>query len=71
MAVVKEMTDNRSKWGGARPGAGRKPSPVKRTAVSIYLTPDQRAAYDALRARGVDVRDIFVRELLRMADGTI
>lgn len=70
MAGVKGMTDKRSKWGGARPGAGRKPSPVKRTAVSIYLTPDQRAAYDALRARGVDVRDIFVRELLRMAHDT-
>lgn len=57
--------DNR---GGARPGAGRKPSPVKRTAVTIYLTPAEREAFTYLRSRAVDTSAMCGRELLRLAD---
>lgn len=62
------MAGVKGKSGGARPGAGRKPSPVKRAAVTIYLTPEQRAALDYLRSRAVDTSAICGRELLRLAD---
>ena len=58
----------KGKRGGARPGAGRKPSPVKRAAVTIYLTPDQRAALAALRERGVDTSAAIGRFILTLAD---
>ena len=62
------METKKENRGGARPGAGRKPSPVKRAAVTIYLTPEQRAALDYLRSRAVDTSAICGRELLRLAD---
>lgn len=49
------MAGVKGKSGGARPGAGRKPSPVKRAAVSIYLTPDEREALALCKARGIDI----------------
>lgn len=51
------MEAKKENRGGARPGAGRKPSPVKRAAVTIYL-----------RSRAVDTSAICERELLRLAD---
>lgn len=30
----------KSSWGGPRPHSGRKPSPVKRVQMTIYLLPD-------------------------------
>ena len=61
------MAGVKGKSGGARPGAGRKPSPVKRAATSIYLTPAERAAFDYLRAQGVDTSAEIGRTLLELA----
>ena len=49
------MAGVKGKSGGARPGAGRKPSPVKRVAVSLYLTPEQAADLALCNARGIDI----------------
>ena len=59
---------NDKNWGGARPGAGRKPAPVKRTATNIYLTPAEREAFDYLRSRAVDTSAVLGRTLLDLAD---
>lgn len=32
-------TEKKSNWGGARPGAGRKPKEDKRVQVTAYVTP--------------------------------
>ena len=57
------MEAKKENRGGARPGAGRKPSPVKRAAVSLYLTPEEKDALRYLRASGIDIGE----EILRLA----
>jgi len=61
------MAGVKGKSGGARPGAGRKPSAAPRAATTIYLTPAEREAFDYLRSRAVDTSAVLGRELLRLA----
>ena len=61
------METKKENRGGARPGAGRKPSPVKRAAVTIYLTPEQRDALAGLRSRGIDTNDALGNFIVTLA----
>lgn len=35
-------------WGGKREGAGRRPNPIKRGRVSVFLSEDERERFKAL-----------------------
>lgn len=51
--------------GGSRPGAGRKPDPDKKLAISFRISPETKALYDRAREAGFDVQreiDGFIRE---------
>lgn len=54
----------RSKVGGARPGAGRKPAAgvARSVARKVYLTPDEAVRHDA--ARGEQPYTDFAREAI-------
>lgn len=47
--------------GGARPGAGRKPTGMRRVGVTVQLTPDEIARIDATGCR----RSQFIAEAVR------
>ncbi len=57
-AVEARRPDRR---GGARAGAGRKRSPVRRVGVTVQLTPDEIARIDATGCR----RSQFIAEAVR------
>lgn len=47
--------------GGARPGAGRKPTGMRRVGVTVQLTPDEIARIDVTGCR----RSQFIAEAVR------
>jgi len=64
MTTIKLDRVGRSKVGGARPGAGRKPRNGVRASISrtVKLTPNQAAAHD--RARGEVPWSTWIVELV-------
>lgn len=56
--------------GGARPGAGRKPSPVRKVQISLKLHPDTLAMLKARSAAtGQPVNSIIESAILRHLHG--
>ncbi len=56
--------ENKSRHGGSRPGAGRKPSPLKKQRVNLMLTPDTlNRLYTETRRQGraADISPVIER----------
>ena len=65
----------RKGFGGAQPGAGRKPDPIKTKSVALKLTPDQHTAFKALGGSpwlqgllNLEARRLAEKQRNRMAD---
>lgn len=56
-------TDN---WGGARPGAGRKPKKVEKVTVSFRLPTETKEKIQWLRDSGVDVTTELCKLIRRL-----
>ena len=52
--------------GGAREGAGRKPSGHALVRQVLYVTPETKARCEALKEKGFDCRDSFEQMIEKM-----